>query len=71
MTPTPFPRSSIAEIKRIDDILVLNREMLMDAEAMPEGSDRTAKIAKVKARINAALDERLEWMRIRDLEGAT
>lgn len=67
---TPFPKSPIDEIKRIDNILDLNREMLMDAERMPESTERTDKIAKIKGRINTQLDERLEWMRVRGKEAA-
>ena len=65
MTPTKDP---LTEIARIDDLLDLNREMLIDAEkSRPNGilqeNERAEKIAKVKGRINTLLDERLVNMR--------
>ena len=65
MTPIKDP---LTEIARIDGLLDLNREMLIDAEkSQPNGilqeNERNEKIAKVKGRINALLDERLANMR--------
>lgn len=69
MNPTKDP---LTEIARIDGLLDLNREMLIDAEkSQPNGilqeNERNEKIAKVKGRINVLLDERLVNMRERDL----
>lgn len=65
-------KDPLTEIARIDSLLDLNREMLMDAEKMkPNGllqeNERAEKIAKVKGRINTLLDERLVNMKERDL----
>ena len=65
-------KDPLTEIARIDGLLDLNREMLIDAEKMvPNGilqeNERAEKVAKVKNRINTLLDERLVYMRERDL----
>lgn len=71
MTTTPFPytidalANPLTEISRIDQILDLNREALLDAAKLPK-EDREEKVAKVKGRINVALDERWEYMKLRD-----
>ena len=63
-------KDPIAEIARIDGLLDLNREMLIDAEAMkpvgvPQENERAEKVVKIKGRINALLDERLVYMKER------
>lgn len=65
-------KDPLVEIARIDGLLDLNREMLMDAEKMvPNGvlqeNGRAEKMAKVKGRINTLLDERLVYMKERDI----
>lgn len=65
-------KDPLVEIARIDGLLDLNREMLIDAEkSQPNGilqeTERAGKIAKVKGRINTLLDERLVYMKERDL----
>lgn len=64
-------KDPLTEIARIDGLLELNREMLIDAEKMvPNGVlqevERNEKIAKVKGRINVLLDERLVHMKERN-----
>lgn len=59
-------KDPLAEIERIDKLLDLNREMLLDAEKMSVENERLEKVAKVKGRINTLLDERLGWMKKRD-----
>ena len=56
----------LAQITQIDTILDLNREALLDAEKMKESKERGEKIAKVKERINKALDDRWVLMKERD-----
>ncbi len=64
---TPLSKNATSEIERIDGLLSLNREMLIDAETIkPESQERTDKIAKVRGRINTLLDERIGWMAQRD-----
>jgi hypothetical protein len=63
-------KEPLIEIARIDGLLDLNREMLIDAEKMkpvgvPQENERAEKVAKVKNRINALLDERLVYMKER------
>lgn len=53
---TQFPQSAIAEIRRIDDLLSLNRDRLTD----------TKDPVKVRVAIDKLLDERFQWMQIRD-----
>ncbi len=51
-------KDPLIEIARIDKLLDLNRAMLRDPnEAIP---------AKIRVRIDALLDERLQWMAKRD-----
>jgi hypothetical protein len=69
--PLPFPKSTPTPIEQIDQILDLNREALLDAEKLATGPERDAKIAKIKGRINTALDERLVHMKRRDEGVAT
>ncbi len=69
-TPLPFPKSTPTPIEQVDQILDLNREALLDAEKMAIGPEREGKIAKIKGRINTALDERLVHMKRRDEDAA-
>jgi len=63
-------KDPLTEISRIDGLLDLNREMLIDAKKMkPNGalqeSELAEKVIKIKGRINALLDERLVYMKER------
>lgn len=59
-------KDPIAEIARIDNLLDLCRELLMEAEKLTDEKDRLEKTARQKARINDFLDSRIEWMKKRD-----
>lgn len=64
-------KDPLVEIARIDGLLDLNREMLIDAEkSRPNGilqeNERAEKVVKIKGRINTLLDERLVYMKERD-----
>lgn len=59
-------KDPLSEIDRVDRLLDLNREMLLDAEKMPIENERLEKVTKVKGRINTLLDERIGWMKKRD-----